>query len=169
MDGHSKAERSAQAELFKQNLKKCFTCKLIKSTNEFQNVGDHKDGLSSTCKACLNQKLVEKRRTHREEVRKYEREWYRKHPASPDKTRAKHLQQRYLTTPEQYEEMYKSQGGLCAICKKPFPKLGVDHDHNTRKIRGLLCFACNFILGLCKDKPYILQSAITYLQEASKK
>lgn len=48
-------------------------------------------------------------------------------------------------TPEQYIEMLKSQGGRCAICRREPAKinLSVDHDHDTGKIRGLLCPPCN--------------------------
>jgi DNA-directed RNA polymerase subunit RPC12/RpoP len=44
-----------------------------------------------------------------------------------------------------YERMLEAQGGVCAICKKPPKKihLNVDHDHKTKRIRGLLCPNCN--------------------------
>ena len=48
-------------------------------------------------------------------------------------------------THEQYQAMYKRQGGVCAVCKRPptTVRLAVDHDHQTKKIRGLLCRGCN--------------------------
>jgi hypothetical protein len=36
--------------------------------------------------------------------------------------------------------------------------------HKTNKIRGLLCYKCNLILGFVNDDINILQSAIFYLQ-----
>lgn len=44
--------------------------------------------------------------------------------------------------------MLETQGGGCAICKRPPKKLrlSVDHDHKTGLVRGLLCFGCNSIL-----------------------
>lgn len=41
--------------------------------------------------------------------------------------------------------MLKTQGGGCAICRKPPKKLRlhIDHDHVSGKVRGLLCARCN--------------------------
>lgn len=51
---------------------------------------------------------------------------------------------------------------MCAICgdKK---KLSVDHCHETKKIRSLLCIKCNTMLGNCKESVDILKKAIKYL------
>lgn len=57
---------------------------------------------------------------------------------------------RYGITAERYEEILSRQGGVCAICKQlpegtnSFTKsLHVDHDHDTKRVRGLLCWRCN--------------------------
>ena len=34
------------------------------------------------------------------------------------------------------------QGGRCAMCGEPAPRVG-DHDHDTGFVRGLLCTPCN--------------------------
>jgi hypothetical protein len=40
------------------------------------------------------------------------------------------------------------QRGLCLICKcKDSRALCLDHDHKTKKLRGLLCGRCNFFVG----------------------
>ena len=74
----------------------------------------------------------------------------------------------YGITPEDYDNILKSQLGVCAICFKP-PKNGkklvVDHDHLTKKVRGLLHDICNQMLGLAKEDTTILFSAIQYLKE----
>ena len=41
---------------------------------------------------------------------------------------------------------YKETHFVCEICGKT-EKLCVDHDHKTKKFRGLLCQACNRALG----------------------
>jgi hypothetical protein len=43
--------------------------------------------------------------------------------------------------------------------------LGVDHDHITGKVRGLLCNDCNLGIGHFKDNIEKLKLAIKYLEE----
>ena len=55
---------------------------------------------------------------------------------------------KYGITQEDFDYMYISQGGVCAICELPYHRtLHVDHNHNTGKVRGLLCKTCNTHLG----------------------
>lgn len=65
--------------------------------------------------------------------------------------------------------MVERQGGGCAIChrgpSKGTARLYVDHDHDTDKVRGLLCQQCNSALGLLQDDPTIVYNAYTYLLE----
>jgi len=71
-------------------------------------------------------------------------------------------------TVEQYDQMLKSQGGLCAICRQPSvtgKRLHVDHDHATGRRRGLLCHHCNTALGNFKDDPLVIATALEYLKE----
>lgn len=73
----------------------------------------------------------------------------------------------YGLTPETYEEMRVSQGGVCAICRKAQTgKIGlvVDHDHVTGRVRGLLCTNCNTGLGKFGDSLLTLESACAYLK-----
>jgi len=57
----------------------------------------------------------------------------------------------YGITREDWNKLYKKQHGCCAICHRPQTelshRLGVDHDHKTGKIRGLLCSICNAHYG----------------------
>lgn len=75
---------------------------------------------------------------------------------------------RYGITRADYENMYHTQGGVCAICSKPPIKtrLSVDHNHDTGQVRGLLCRPCNSVLGLAGDKIERLEAAIGYLRMA---
>ena len=44
----------------------------------------------------------------------------------------------------QYDELFESQGGKCALCQKVVVgSLCVDHCHDCGKVRGLLCHKCN--------------------------
>jgi len=84
------------------------------------------------------------------------------------KRRALELKRRYGITIEDYNRMFNEQNGCCAICKKHqthFEKaLAVDHDHETEKVRGLLCRACNTAIGLLQDNPDVILEASNYVR-----
>lgn len=50
-----------------------------------------------------------------------------------------------------YNQFFEAQEGRCKICKKLWVegsrRMHLDHDHETMKLRGLLCFSCNHKLG----------------------
>ena len=64
-----------------------------------------------------------------------------------------------------YERMLEEQNGGCYICgKKPTKRaLDIDHDHETGKVRGLLCSNHNRALGLLGDNLLLLVRAMEYL------
>lgn len=71
-----------------------------------------------------------------------------------------------LTVP-QYNALLVDQDYCCAICGRHEDMfkygLGIDHDHSSGEVRGLLCTNCNALLGHAKDSIGILESAIKYL------
>lgn len=76
----------------------------------------------------------------------------------------------YGLTPEDYYSLLDKQGGACAICRgqcKTGKKLAVDHDHETGKVRGLLCTRCNVALGMFQDDMDRMAKAIAYLKGGS--
>ena len=76
----------------------------------------------------------------------------------------------YGLTIEQYEDMFRSQNGMCAICNGfslAGRRLAVDHNHNTGKVRQLLCSICNTVLGMVKERPERLEAMIEYLAKHS--
>ena len=86
------------------------------------------------------------------------------------RTRGRSLAIYYLhkITDEQYNEMFKKQKGKCRICKQLSSKtLSIDHNHETGKIRGLLCENCNRELSMFQDSTSFLQEAIKYLEDTS--
>lgn len=75
---------------------------------------------------------------------------------------------RFGLTIEAYDLLFKSQGGKCAICRKPPGRLrlAVDHDHSTNSVRGLLCSNCNRGIGHLQDDPEIVTAAAVYIRRA---
>jgi len=82
--------------------------------------------------------------------------------------RATSLRRWFGITVEQYEALNTAQGGVCKICGgTETGRLGylyVDHCHDSKVIRGLLCRACNHAIGLMRDDPAILRAAAVYLE-----
>jgi len=92
-----------------------------------------------------------------------------------EKSRYDHWKRKYGISVEDYAARFAEQGGVCAICRKPetmlanngqdIRALAIDHDHTTKRVRGLLCSKCNTVLGLVQDHPEILRQAVQYLGE----
>jgi len=74
----------------------------------------------------------------------------------------------YGISPEEFDELVALQEGQCAICRGDEPggkgNWHVDHDHETGRIRGLLCGDCNLGLGKFRDRPDLLELAAAYLR-----
>ncbi len=75
------------------------------------------------------------------------------------------LYKKYGVSKNEYEKMYSDQKGECAICKKHYNVLTVDHNHVNKKVRGLLCGKCNMSIGLLNDSSEILKNALKYLKD----
>jgi hypothetical protein len=82
----------------------------------------------------------------------------------------------YKLTPEQHDAMLAEQHGLCALCGNPpdpngvraASRLHVDHDHESKQVRQLLCLDCNRGLGAFLDNPDLLRKAADYLDHHAK-
>ena len=103
---------------------------------------------------------------HNEISRKSQME-QRKNPEVKKKRRDYDLRRYYGIGEKEYQQLFHSQDGECAICRKR-EKLYVDHVHNSNPIiiRGLLCHCCNFLIGHAQEDTNILQNAITYLTKS---
>ena len=154
--------------------KTCPKCKVVyPATQEYF----HQDisrlgGLANQCKKC--RKIAGRIQYLRDPVKHLERKtaWKR---ANPEKaylgTRRLDLKCKYGITLEQYDQMFDAQGGVCAICGEPEAvankhgvcRLSVDHDHETNKVRMLLCNKCNHGLGLFDENLEKLLKAMHYL------
>ena len=76
---------------------------------------------------------------------------------------------KYDLTLEQYHALLERAQGACEMCSTPFPQdpvsfeVRIDHDHNTGKVRGLLCHKCNVGLHYIEDEQFV-RNAARYLQ-----
>jgi hypothetical protein len=98
--------------------------------------------------------------------RAYQKKWLANRIANdPRCRRADHIRLTYGLTLEQEDAIKAAQGQVCALCKKP-PKKNwcVDHDHETGRIRGLLCVLCNTALGHFGDNVEGMLKVIEYLK-----
>lgn len=68
---------------------------------------------------------------------------------------------------EDYNRMFIAQNGCCLICKQHQSSLkralAVDHCHETKKVRGLLCCNCNAALGYMKENKEWIHNMNSYL------
>ncbi len=82
--------------------------------------------------------------------------------------RKHNMKSRYGITIDDYNRMFKEQEGRCKICgahQSEFStRLHVDHNHETGKVRGLLCNSCNMGIGNFKDNIDLLLDVIEYLR-----
>lgn len=80
--------------------------------------------------------------------------------------RSTFLKRKYGISVEDYDRMTQERNGLCDICGRPprAKKLHVDHDHDTGKVRGLLCFTCNTRLVFIEEGLHM--KALKYLEKA---
>jgi hypothetical protein len=79
------------------------------------------------------------------------------------------LSRLYGMTDADFSAMLADQGGGCAI--NPQHDMGgsnwhIDHDHDTGRVRGVLCKHCNTALGYARDDPATLRALADYLERA---
>lgn len=92
--------------------------------------------------------------------------WRKDNPAL---YRAQHLRRVYGMTLAEHDSILAAQGNKCATC--PATEAGgrgntwhVDHDHETGRVRGILCRGCNTALGLIKDSAATLRALADYVE-----
>lgn len=77
------------------------------------------------------------------------------------------LQHSYGLSLADYFDLRAKQNGGCAACgRKPEDDLGlhVDHNHQTGKVRGLLCSGCNTALGLLREDTKAIRGLLEYIK-----
>jgi len=122
------------------------------------------DGMAM-CKCCQERKPVEEFPSLT-----YGKYWCRD---CLNKANHAHQLRRNQCSTDLFESLLRAQDGKCAICgvseghrsrRGTVCRLAVDHDHQTGKVRGLLCNNCNRGLGRFKDSVENLEAALRYLK-----
>jgi len=153
--------------------KTCTTCGDTKPVGAFHANRAERDGRRRECRSCFNAYCRSRwanGATNRQAVYERDRRWRQANPVSVALiNRRSRLKRKYGITVEEYDAMFVAQGGRCAACDSTdsgdprFDTFAVDHDHETGKVRGLLCAGCNRALGLVKDNVDTLMSLAAYL------
>ena len=137
-------------------MKVCSKCGILKSLSEysFKRPKGRKPGLQPRCKECAKIDT---------------QEWNKK---NAHRKRDMYLKRTYDISENEYNAMIYSQNNSCFICNTEFDfgvfgpnSPVVDHDHNTGRVRGILCNECNRGLGYFHDNPAALLNAASYITE----
>lgn len=168
-------------------IKICSRCEQSKSRSEFHLDARRVDGLYPYCKDCRRAYSGATKKAPRkfETKSEYDKDYRARMDAAEAtaRSRRRYLWATYRITPEEYAQMLRDQGGVCAICGK-IPEdsvssskygnranLHVDHDHSCCPgklscgscVRGVLCMRCNAGLGSFEDSLDLLKKAAEYL------
>jgi len=152
--------------------KTCTKCKQELPSSAFAPRNMVSDGLQSWCKGCTGKYAKNYQIEHRDDLAVYHKTWYEKYALrEKPKRRTWHLQKKYGLSHEEWLKLWDSQEGSCAICSIPFANyqndlnsVHTDHDHETGKIRGLLCRSCNVGIGCFNDDLSLMARAVSYLE-----
>jgi hypothetical protein len=133
----------------------------------------------SACKICERAMAKDWYERNKDKASAKVKEW-RQHNSDAVKqyradNRQKHYRQelgrKYGVEPSWFDEQLQIQINACACCNRQFQwgdkqtAPHVDHCHNTKAVRGILCNRCNTVLGLCKDDDELLLGMARYLRK----
>lgn len=145
------ADRALRGKLIVGALhieKRCGACKLVKPVSEFYRSRRSRDRYCRSCRRARDRARQEKK------------------PAAPISlaNREYKLRRLYGISLADYAAMYEKQDGRCGICGGKEnrlvygeqPRLVVDHNHETGKVRALLCASCNGKLAAIENEQFML-------------
>lgn len=173
--------------IYERKIKPCSRCGVVLDTGR-------RSGLCASCKI-VSSKESNKKWYDANSTRKKEslRAWRKVNPDKVKMHKAKEKATKSWTArmaraaeadPEAhkrawYKRMYgisyadflalaERQRWCCAICGRSVKgnkNAHLDHNHETGKVRAILCRACNTALGMFQDSTIVLLNAIEYLDE----
>ena len=149
----------------------CTKCKIEKSLEDFTKDKTRKNEIGSWCKVCKNESGKRWYYAGGKEKSEGQNLEWRKTKKGQAIDRRYRLKRKYKMTESQYLMLYNLQNKVCAICNLPertkqkgqLRALAVDHNHETNKVRGLLCQRCNIALGHIEKNIKLLPKIFEYL------
>ena len=170
-----------------ESARRCTKCKELKSLTDFYSNKHRADGLCHWCKICLGVyakskyhkiKAMDKPdpgvklcRACRETLATTN---FNKLKCRKDGfndycrycMRVNHAVKMYG---EETRDFFKIENRQCKICHIAITPdtWHIDHDHQTNKVRGILCAKCNRGLGAFGDDLNLIKSAVTYLENST--
>ena len=141
-----------------------------KSAKCHPDAPNHCKGLCKKCYGRLYMRELRKDPKIKAIQQKKCREYYQKNKQDILKrARAGHRRRRYGISHEEFRAMLMAQKHCCAICQIHMEEkerdANVDHNHKTKKTRGLLCRLCNVGIGHFRDSPELLRAAAEYIEK----
>ena len=137
---------------------RCIQCKREKDA-KWKNAEREKHRATANAKRNIDRTHVnawsrKDRKENPDKYRQYEKNYIEKHGI--EKIRRYEVARRRGLTIEQVNTMVEKQKNLCAICFEGESRIGrtgeitslcIDCDHETNKVRALLCHNCNLLLA----------------------
>jgi hypothetical protein len=125
----------------------------------------HRDYFCQSCSSSYGSGYY---RGHRKEIINRGKRYYAAHKRENKDAKLRRL---FGISLEQYQTLVVRQGAKCAACHKPLGKIAdgalrpvVDHDHESRRVRGIIHANCNCIIGFARENPTILDYLASYLR-----
>jgi Recombination endonuclease VII len=162
----TRKQRALEAEALAKGMRACFRCKAIKPLDDFRPYNGRTDKKHSWCKPCCNswdREYYHKNKNKFQQKAKLYRKKY------PDKVRNSMLSQTYGISLEDWNSLFVAQGSQCKVCGADTPRGNkfwhTDHNHETGRVRGILCSTCNQTIGFVERNLVSLFSLIEHISE----
>jgi hypothetical protein len=169
-------------------MSRCGKCRESLPPEAFHTDRSRPDGLAYWCKGCRRvvNRLSAQKRPHaqwssgRRASERVRQKLYRKQ--HPERAKARDIRsahdrrfKRHGLDEARFEAQLDAQQGRCPLCCELLsrtPQLAntacIDHDHETGKVRGILCAQCNKGLGCFRDSAQVVRRAAQYLTKWQK-
>lgn len=133
------------------------------------------------CSSCYERQLLDKNPERKRAVKEYRKEYHEKNadklktyyrdreklrstdPKYKERRRNSFYFRKYGITSKEFDER---KGKGCELCGEKSTTMHADHDHNSGKLRGVLCSKCNNGLGFFNDNSSYLRRAAEYLDRS---